>query len=113
MSLKWMLTAVAMTGLMLTGMAYAEHEDGCCCKKHEAGCSKEHKGKMFKEADTNADGKLSRDEFKTQHDKRGEEMFKRMDANNDGVVDEAEKAAMHDKMHGKHKDHCERKGDAK
>lgn len=112
MSLKWMLTAVAMAGLMQAGLVYAEHEDGCCCKKHEAGCCKE-KGKMFKEADTSGDGKLSHDEFKAQHDKRGEEMFKRMDANGDGVVDEAEKKAMHDKMHDKHKDHCERKDDKK
>lgn len=102
MNLKWMLTAVAMAGLVQGGLVYAGHEQG-----HE-GCYKD-KGKMFKEADTSGDGKLSHDEFKVQHDKHGEEMFKRMDANGDGSVDEAERKAMHDK----HKDHCMRKDDKK
>lgn len=106
MSLKWVLTAVAMAGLVQAGLVYAGHEKG-----HE-GCYQD-KGKMFKESDTSGDGKLSHDEFKAQHDKRGEEMFKRMDANADGFVDEAEKKAMHDKMHAKHKEQCERKDDKK
>lgn len=104
MKLKNVVVGMFVASALVSGFAYATHEQG-----HEG----EQKGKMFKEADTNGDGKVSQDEFKTQHDKRGAEIFKRMDANSDGFVDEAEKKAMHDKMHKMDKDHCERKGDHK
>ena len=100
MKLKSILTVAAIAGVMPIGLAYADHEAG-----HE-GCQK---GAMFKEADTNGDGKVSYDEFKAMRDKHGEEMFKRMDANADGFVDEAERKAMHDK----YKDRCMRKSEKK
>jgi len=109
MNLKSILTLVAIASVMQIGLVFANHHEG----GHEGDQKCTRKGAMFKEADTNNDGKLSHDEFKANHDKRGEEMFKRMDANNDGTVDEAEKKAMHEKMHGMHKEHCERKGDHK
>ncbi len=105
---KNIIVGLFAAGVLVSGMAYANHE---AC--HRDG----QKGMMFKEADTNGDGKVSYDEFKAMHEKRGEEMFKRMDTNGDGFVDEAEKKAMHDKMHdkmqGMGKDHCEKKSDHK
>jgi len=73
--------------------AFADHE---MCKD---------RGAMFKEADTNGDGKISYDEFKAQHEKHMQEMFKTLDANGDGFIDEAERKAGHDKMREKMKDH--------
>ncbi len=100
MKMNHIVAGLFVAGALASGFAYAMHEPG-----HEG----DHKGQMFKEADTNNDGKVSHDEFKAQHDKHGEEMFKRMDANGDGFIDEAEKKAMHDKMG----EHCERKGSHK
>lgn len=78
--------------------AYAEYGQG------------NDRGAMFKEADTNNDGKLSYDEFKAQHDKRMDLMFKKMDANGDGFVDMAEKKAARDKMR-EHRKNCMKKMD--
>jgi Ca2+-binding EF-hand superfamily protein len=78
--------------------AYAEHGEG------------KDRGAMFKEADTNNDGKLSYDEFKTQHDKRMDQMFKKLDANGDGFVDQAERKAAHEKMR-EHRKNCMKKMD--
>lgn len=50
------------------------------------------------DADTNKDGKISRDEFFAAQEKRIEAMFKRMDTNADGFIDQAEKQASKDKM---------------
>jgi Ca2+-binding EF-hand superfamily protein len=73
--------------------AYAEHGEG------------KDRGAMFKEADTNQDGKLSYDEFKAQHEKRMDAMFKKLDTNGDGFVDQAERNAMHEKMR-EHRKNC-------
>jgi Ca2+-binding EF-hand superfamily protein len=67
-------------------------------------------GEMFKTADTNNDGKISYDEFKTQHEKRMDEMFKKMDTNGDGVIDQAERSAAREKMH-EHRKNCMKKMD--
>ncbi|MDH4235271.1 MAG: EF-hand domain-containing protein [Gallionella sp.] len=50
--------------------------------------------KMFKDADTDGDGAISRAEFDTVHTKR----FKEMDTNNDGKITRDEMKAMRDKM---------------
>jgi Ca2+-binding EF-hand superfamily protein len=47
-------------------------------------------GMMLRQADTNQDGKVSRDEMRAQADQR----FDRMDANRDGLIDAAEMEAM-------------------
>lgn len=84
----------AMLGMFAFGAAHAGHGEGC--DKH---------GHDMKSADTNSDGKLSYDEFRTSHEKRMENHFKRMDANNDGFVDADEKQAMRDKMREMFKKH--------
>jgi hypothetical protein len=84
MKFKLILAAIAVVGAMQVGIAYANHEMG--------------HGEMFKEADTNKDGKVSMDEFKAQHEARMNEMFKKMDANGDGFIDETERKAGHEKM---------------
>jgi Ca2+-binding EF-hand superfamily protein len=84
MKLKLILAMLVTLGIVLAGSAYAEHEMG--------------HGEMFKEADTNNDGKVSFDEFKAQHEKHMNEMFKRLDTNGDGFIDEAERKAGHDSM---------------
>lgn len=81
-----------------TVTAFANHGDG---KGH---------GAMFKEADTNNDGKITYDEFKVQHEKRMGEMFKKLDANADGAIDEAERTAAHEKMR-EHRKNCMKKMD--
>ena len=45
---------------------------------------------FIKRADTNNDGKISREEFDSLSKKEGEERFGRMDANGDGYVDQEE-----------------------
>jgi len=92
MNLKSSLIALLAISTLGAGVAYAEHDGG-----------REH-GDMFKEADTNNDGKVSHDEFKAQHDKHMEEMFKKLDSNGDGFIDEAEKKAGRDNMREKFKE---------
>jgi uncharacterized membrane protein YebE (DUF533 family) len=77
----------AVLGLFAFGQAYSGDGEGC--HKH---------GHGMKKSDTNNDGKVSYDEFRSSHEERMEKHFKRMDANSDGFIDQAEKQAMHDKM---------------
>jgi Ca2+-binding EF-hand superfamily protein len=86
---------------VLLSSAVALFSMGAQANHHEG---KAH-GDMFKEADTNADGKVSLEEFKVQHEKRMNEMFKKLDTNSDGFIDEAEKKAGHDKMRAMRKEH--------
>jgi uncharacterized membrane protein YebE (DUF533 family) len=71
----------------LSQLAYAKH-DG----KEGGHCS--HKKHSMQDADVNKDGKISRDEFMTQHQTRANEMFAKLDANKDGNIDQAERDAM-------------------
>ena len=48
------------------------------------------KGEKFKQADTNADGLLSRSELEAQNDKRLDDLFAHADANNDGLISKEE-----------------------
>ena len=90
MKLKLILATLAAFGTMQVSSVYAEGEMG--------------HGEMFKEADTNHDGKLSYDEFKAAHEKHMEERFKKMDTNGDGFVDETEMKAGHEEMREKMKE---------
>lgn len=69
-------------------------------------------GKMFKETDTNGDGKMSKDEFMAFHEKR----FSEMDKNGDGQIDSDEARAKakewREKMEERRKEMMEKKGDA-
>lgn len=102
MKLKKTLIAASLLSIFATGLAFAQHG------------GKEH-GRMFKEADTNNDAKVSHDEFKAQHEKHMEEMFIKLDANGDGFIDEAEQKAGHEKMREKMKEmrkkHQDNKGE--
>jgi len=90
------LTALAVVFAAPPALAEGGGEDGQG-KGHHGG----HKGGMFKAADTNNDGVITRDEFNAFHEK----VFDRMDMNGDGKIsrDEQQKrrAAWRDKMKGK------------
>ena len=87
MKVKYVLTALSV--LCTFGLTNAQAHDMQPQDKMRA---------AFEQADTNQDGKISAEEFRIAHEKRGEEMFKKMDANGDGFIDEAERKAFHEKM---------------
>lgn len=70
-------------------VAYADH--------HEGGHDKAAHGQGWKEADTNKDGVVSKEEFMAKQQARAEKKFAKLDANGDGKVDDAEIKAMHQK----------------
>jgi Ca2+-binding EF-hand superfamily protein len=83
------LTKVALAavlGLAVPATALANHGDKA--EKHDA---------MFKQMDTNGDGKISADE----HAAHVKKMFQEMDANHDGKVTAEEMTAAHEKITGK------------
>ena len=53
---------------------------------------------MIKKADTNSDGKISKDEFLNARKAEIEEQFSKLDGNGDGSADESEMKAMASKM---------------
>ena len=83
----------------LSQMAYADTSN----------MEKMHSGHDFgmKDADTNNDGIISREEFMAAHQARAEKMFTKMDTNNDGKIDQSERQAGKEMMmkHCKMKDH--------
>jgi Ca2+-binding EF-hand superfamily protein len=78
--------------LALTGLASAQ-EGG---PRPEAGGNR--LGEMVKRLDTNADGKISKEEAIEGGKKDAESRFGQMDTNGDGVADEAEIRAVAEKM---------------
>ena len=82
MKLLKMITLIAATGMFLSGQTYAQ----------ETPAAKPEAGHMMK-ADTDNDGKISRDEFRAAREQRSEKFFQRMDANNDGFIDKTERMA--------------------
>jgi hypothetical protein len=93
MRLQKLAVCAAVLTLFAAGQTYAE--DAAPTAGHPM-----HK----MNADTNNDGKISRDEFRAAQEKRSDEMFKRMDTNGDGVIDQDEKKAAHEKM-SEHREH--------
>lgn len=59
----------------------------------------------FKEADTNGDGFLTKDEMKAQQDKHLNEMFDKTDTNKDGKLSPDEMKAGREEMKKRWKDH--------
>ncbi|MBL9115887.1 MAG: EF-hand domain-containing protein [Verrucomicrobiaceae bacterium] len=82
------LTAFGATTLL--GLALATAQDGGPPRDGGAGRLQE----MIKRADTNSDGKISKEEFVTARKAELEEQFGRLDANGDGQADEAEMQQM-------------------
>lgn len=88
MQLQKLAVWAAVLTLFAAGRAYAE----------DAAPTPDHPPHKM-DADTNKDGKISRDEFRAAHEKRSDAMFKRMDTNGDGAIDQDEKKAAGEKMH--------------
>ena len=88
MQLKKLVVGMAVMTLFAAAQAYAD----------DAAPTPDHPMHRM-DADTNKDGKVSRDEFRAAQEKRSDEMFKRMDTNGDGFIDENERKAARDKMH--------------
>lgn len=86
-SLKLLVISSLVLGL--SQVAYADH--------HEGGHDKADHGQMWKKADANNDGAVSKDEFMAMQQARAEKKFAKLDANSDGKVDDAELKAMHQK----------------
>ncbi len=68
----------------------------------------DHQG-MIEQADTNKDGKVSFDEFKTFHDAKMQEMFKKLDTNGDGFVDKEEARKAREGLREKMRDRMEKR----
>ncbi len=68
------------------------------------GMGKHHGGKhaMLKQADSNHDGKVSKDEFIAASAQRAEKRFAHMDANHDGILDDKDHQAHFDAMDKNH-----------
>lgn len=105
-----MKKTILMTSLMAlftlgAASVYADHHEG---GQHES------EGKYEMNADANADGKVSYDEFKAAREKHMQEHFNRRDTNKDGFIDQTERDAAKQNWkskHGKMKDgeKCDRK----
>lgn len=78
---------VALFALMCSSTAWAEMGNGG--QRGQRGGSQ-----MLRMADSDGDGKISKEEFLQMAEKR----FSRMDSNEDGVLDEEELAAMTSRM---------------
>ncbi len=81
MKLTQMIALFAATGMFLTGQAYAQEAPATPKAEH------------VMKADTDQDGKISRDEFRTAQEARGDKHFQRLDANKDGFIDKSERMA--------------------
>jgi len=90
---------VGMTLLIGLGTAWADDMPG------------NNRETMMERADTNHDGKISREEFKAAHDKRVDEMFKKMDSNGDGFIDKDEMHKHRETMRERMKEHMQKRQD--
>lgn len=86
-SIKLLIISSLMFGFTQT--AFADHHEGTNAKAAH--------GHSWKDADTNKDGAVSKEEFMAKQQARAEKKFAKLDANNDGKVDDAEIKAMHQK----------------
>ena len=101
---KLMILGVALAAFTFSApAAFADNYGG-------EGKGKGHKGKMFKEADANADGVISKDEFKAHHEKKADDWFTKLDADGNGEVTDEEAKEGRKNMRKKMKD---RKGKRK
>lgn len=99
---------MALAALILMGTALpAFAEEG----PKGDGPRKDRGAKMFEEADTNKDGKLTKDEMRASHDKRIDKMFSELDTDKSGDLTKAELDAGRDKMREKMKERWKDKKD--
>jgi hypothetical protein len=100
--MKRTVPMLALAAVLLTAPAFAKDHDKEMCDK-----TGKHSGmmwdKMLERADTNKDGKISKDEFLAEEAKH----FDEMDTNKDGVVTADESKAFHEAMREKMKAHME------
>jgi Ca2+-binding EF-hand superfamily protein len=83
------LTMLTLTlGLAQIASAEQSATDGKRCGRMQG----------MREADTNKDGAISREEFMTAHQARAEKMFTKMDTNKDGKIDQAERKSAKEMM---------------
>ncbi len=97
--------SLALALLAGTGSAFAQGPDHRGPGDHH-GPRFDHKrgpgpaGRLFKEADTNRDGKVTRAEFLAESNKKANFLFDRLDKNRDGVISKKElKEARKDHRH--------------
>jgi Ca2+-binding EF-hand superfamily protein len=86
---------VAATGTVL-GASAAHARDG---ERQMDGPGGRHGGEMFKRADANNDGFLTRDEMLKAHEERVDKMFAELDTDKDGKLSQDEMKAGRKKMH--------------
>lgn len=67
------------------------------------------KGKMFKAADTDGDGVISKSEFKAHHEKKAEDWFGRLDQDGNGEVTSEEAKEGRKKMRENMKERMEKR----
>ena len=100
MKLSNMITLIVTAGMFFTGQAYAQETPTASKAEH------------VMKADADNDGKISREEFRTAQEARGDKRFQRLDANNDGFIDKAERmAVMGKKCADRHQRHKAGKGE--
>lgn len=101
---------MALATLILIGTALpALAEDGPKGDGHRG----DRGAKMFEEADTNKDGKLTKAEMVTSHEKRIDKMFTELDTDKSGDLTKAELDAGRDKMREKMKERMKDRRDGK
>lgn len=90
----------------LTGTALAAPDPGQSPRSEQANPSQgPGKGRgpdLFKRADINGDGQVTRAEFLTASQRMAEQLFQRLDTNGDGVISEQERAQAHHKAREHH-----------
>jgi Ca2+-binding EF-hand superfamily protein len=106
MHIKYLVSAAALLSSVAFSQAYAQEEMSVQDKMQLATRQnmRHNMQQSMLEADTNKDGKISYEEFKAEHEKRGQAHFKNIDLNSDGFIDESERKAFHELMQERRQD---------
>lgn len=84
--MKKSINFLAVTSCFLLSATFAHADGEKCDPSMHKQSNASRPGNMFKNADTNGDGSISKAEFDAYHAKRNAEHFKAMDANKDGKL---------------------------
>ena len=95
---------IAVSSFILSaGLAYADGEE-CDTPVHKSSSGSPQES-MFKSADTNSDGEISKNEFNAYYAQHNKKHFKSLDVNKDGKITanemQKEQHQMHKQEHGK------------